>query len=342
MRCGRGWARRRATAAVESHGWDTAATAVRGVLCRGGSAGRPLRAPEPASRRRSSAPCSPPRTCRCARLRTAAGRRGRSGLGADARARDPRAAPRPHRRRAHVAARAGRPAARPIPRPGSAWPWGAGARRSPDGRPWTRCSCGARPGWAGPARGRRRYRALWGKARALRARRPRPRPRPAGRRPRRVAHGADGRARARGLRQHGRGAAPHARGAARRDRLLGGAEPPRGRGRGGPGARSGAAPAWSCWARPTASARGPSSRAHGLDGRRPLVGLHASGGRPVKQWDLGRWREVAARLQREFGATVLLTGTRGRPRRWRRRSRAASAARSATSPASSPCSTPWP
>jgi ADP-heptose:LPS heptosyltransferase len=48
---------------------------------------------------------------------------------------------------------------------------------------------------------------------------------------------------------------------------------------------------------------------HGLDGRRPLVGLHPSGGRRVKQWDLGRWREVAARLQREFGAAVVLTGT---------------------------------
>ena len=50
-------------------------------------------------------------------------------------------------------------------------------------------------------------------------------------------------------------------------------------------------------------------RAEGLEGHRPLVGLHASGGRPIKQWGLGRWREVAARLQREFGAAVLLTGT---------------------------------
>jgi ADP-heptose:LPS heptosyltransferase len=47
----------------------------------------------------------------------------------------------------------------------------------------------------------------------------------------------------------------------------------------------------------------------GLDGPGPLVGLHASGGRPVKQWATGRWREVARLLQREFGATVLLTGT---------------------------------
>jgi ADP-heptose:LPS heptosyltransferase len=49
--------------------------------------------------------------------------------------------------------------------------------------------------------------------------------------------------------------------------------------------------------------------AAGLDGHRPLVGLHASGGRPVKQWATGRWREVAQRLQREFGAVLLLTGT---------------------------------
>ena len=49
--------------------------------------------------------------------------------------------------------------------------------------------------------------------------------------------------------------------------------------------------------------------AAGLDGHRPVVGLHASGGRPVKQWPADRWREVARRLQREFGAALLLTGT---------------------------------
>lgn len=46
-----------------------------------------------------------------------------------------------------------------------------------------------------------------------------------------------------------------------------------------------------------------------LDGRRPLVGLHPSGGRAVKQWDVARWSTVAARLQRDFGATVLVTGS---------------------------------
>jgi heptosyltransferase-2/heptosyltransferase-3 len=48
---------------------------------------------------------------------------------------------------------------------------------------------------------------------------------------------------------------------------------------------------------------------HGLHHRHPLVGLHPSGGRRVKQWDLARWREVARRLQRDFGATILTTGS---------------------------------
>ena len=43
--------------------------------------------------------------------------------------------------------------------------------------------------------------------------------------------------------------------------------------------------------------------------RRPLVGVHPSGGRTVKQWDPARWAEVAARLEREFGATVVVTGS---------------------------------
>jgi ADP-heptose:LPS heptosyltransferase len=48
-----------------------------------------------------------------------------------------------------------------------------------------------------------------------------------------------------------------------------------------------------------------------LEARRPLVGVHPSGGRRVKQWDVERWGEVAARLQREFGATVVITGGEG-------------------------------
>ena len=42
--------------------------------------------------------------------------------------------------------------------------------------------------------------------------------------------------------------------------------------------------------------------------RRPLIGIHPSGGRLVKQWDPARWAEVAARLETEFGGTVVITG----------------------------------
>ncbi len=46
-----------------------------------------------------------------------------------------------------------------------------------------------------------------------------------------------------------------------------------------------------------------------LEERRPLVGLHPSGGRLVKQWPVDRWSEVASRLQREHAATILVTGS---------------------------------
>jgi len=42
---------------------------------------------------------------------------------------------------------------------------------------------------------------------------------------------------------------------------------------------------------------------------RPLVGMHVSGGRPVKQWDPARFGEVARRLVAGRGATILLTGS---------------------------------
>ena len=42
---------------------------------------------------------------------------------------------------------------------------------------------------------------------------------------------------------------------------------------------------------------------------RPLVGVHASGGREIKQWPPEGFGEVAARLARERGATVVLTGS---------------------------------
>ena len=47
----------------------------------------------------------------------------------------------------------------------------------------------------------------------------------------------------------------------------------------------------------------------GLGSQRPLVGVHPSGGRLVKQWEVARWGALAARLQRDFGATVLVTGS---------------------------------
>ena len=43
---------------------------------------------------------------------------------------------------------------------------------------------------------------------------------------------------------------------------------------------------------------------------RPLVAMHVSGGRPVKQWDPDRFAEVARRLSTTRGATILLTGSR--------------------------------
>lgn len=41
---------------------------------------------------------------------------------------------------------------------------------------------------------------------------------------------------------------------------------------------------------------------------RPLVGVHASGGREIKQWDPARFGAVAHRLTRERDATIVLTG----------------------------------
>jgi ADP-heptose:LPS heptosyltransferase len=42
--------------------------------------------------------------------------------------------------------------------------------------------------------------------------------------------------------------------------------------------------------------------------RAPLVGIHASGGRDIKQWPVERFADVASRLARERGATIVLTG----------------------------------
>jgi ADP-heptose:LPS heptosyltransferase len=43
--------------------------------------------------------------------------------------------------------------------------------------------------------------------------------------------------------------------------------------------------------------------------RAPLVGVHASGGREIKQWPVERFADVAVRLGRERGATIVLTGS---------------------------------
>ena len=44
---------------------------------------------------------------------------------------------------------------------------------------------------------------------------------------------------------------------------------------------------------------------------RPLVGIHASGGRPSKQWHLDRFAAVGRRLAESHGATIVLTGSAG-------------------------------
>jgi ADP-heptose:LPS heptosyltransferase len=42
---------------------------------------------------------------------------------------------------------------------------------------------------------------------------------------------------------------------------------------------------------------------------RPLIGLHVSGGRPIKQWDPERFADVARRLVSDADATIVLTGS---------------------------------
>ncbi len=47
------------------------------------------------------------------------------------------------------------------------------------------------------------------------------------------------------------------------------------------------------------------------DPRGPLVGVHASGGRAIKQWEPDRFAEVAHRLIATTGATIVLSGSAG-------------------------------
>ena len=44
-------------------------------------------------------------------------------------------------------------------------------------------------------------------------------------------------------------------------------------------------------------------------GRRPLIGVHASGGRESKQWHLDRFADVARELARQRNGTIVLTGS---------------------------------
>ena len=41
----------------------------------------------------------------------------------------------------------------------------------------------------------------------------------------------------------------------------------------------------------------------------PVIGIHVSGGRPIKQWDPDRFAELAVRLARARHATIVLTGS---------------------------------
>jgi ADP-heptose:LPS heptosyltransferase len=45
--------------------------------------------------------------------------------------------------------------------------------------------------------------------------------------------------------------------------------------------------------------------------RRPLIGVHASGGRESKQWHVDRFAAAARQLAREHQATIVLTGAPG-------------------------------
>ncbi len=47
----------------------------------------------------------------------------------------------------------------------------------------------------------------------------------------------------------------------------------------------------------------------GLAGKRPLVGIHPSGGRLIKQWPIERWALVAEQLAATFDATFVITGS---------------------------------
>lgn len=59
---------------------------------------------------------------------------------------------------------------------------------------------------------------------------------------------------------------------------------------------------------PDAAAAAANARLRGIQGR-PLVGIHVSGGRAIKQWPPERFADVAMRLADERGATIVATGS---------------------------------
>ncbi len=48
-----------------------------------------------------------------------------------------------------------------------------------------------------------------------------------------------------------------------------------------------------------------------IDAGQPLIGVHVSGGRAIKQWPIDRFAEVARRLVEHSGATIVLSGAAG-------------------------------
>lgn len=73
-----------------------------------------------------------------------------------------------------------------------------------------------------------------------------------------------------------------------------------------------AAPAWPRFPVPAAAAERARQalEAGGWDGRSPLVGVHPSGGRAIKQWHGDRFGRAAGRIAKSLSATVVFTGTR--------------------------------
>ncbi|MBE3071848.1 MAG: glycosyltransferase family 9 protein [Acidobacteria bacterium] len=59
------------------------------------------------------------------------------------------------------------------------------------------------------------------------------------------------------------------------------------------------------------SAESRTAAGPGGGGQRPLVGIHAGGGREIKQWEPARFAEVASALVRSHHARIVLTGSAG-------------------------------